>query len=101
MSDHDPRPEPGIPETPAEGAGSNPTALGFGITATVCGCISIVLLAPVFGTLGLVFGFLAFSQKEHILSTIGIVTALLGLATSPILWGLLGLGTAVTAGGGG
>ncbi len=70
--------------------------LGYSITSTVCGIISIFFLAPIFSTIALIFGGIGLSQREYVMSTIGIITALLGLLTSPMFWGFLGMGTAIS-----
>ena len=84
------------PDRPGDGSGeAPPTAppMGMAITSTVCGVISIFFMAPIFSTLGLVFGGIGLSQKEHVLSTIGIVASILGILTSPIIMGLIGMGS--------
>lgn len=77
---------------------ANPTTIivqkqtsALGIGATVCGIISIFFLAPLFGTLAFILGGIGVAKKQFVLSGIGLLTGVIGLLTSPILYAMLGL----------
>ena len=65
------------------------SALGIG--STICGVISIFFLALLFSPLGLILGGIGIVKKQYVLSTIGILASLGGLATSPMFYMLIGI----------
>ena len=67
------------------------TSNALGIASFIFGVISIFFLAPIFVPLSLLFGILAVINKQLAWGIIGIVCAIIGFITSPILLGLFSL----------
>jgi hypothetical protein len=63
----------------------------LGIASFVFGLISIFILAPVFVPLAIFIGGIAIIKKQFAWGIIGLVCALIGFFTSPILLGLVGM----------
>lgn len=68
-------------------------ANALGIAAFVFGLISIFTLAPIFVPLAIIVGTIAIIKKQLAWGIIGLVCALIGFLTSPILMGLVGIMT--------
>lgn len=62
-----------------------------GIASFVFGVISIFILAPIFVPLAIILGIVAVIKKQLLWGIMGLVCALIGIATSPIFLGLMGL----------
>ena len=68
----------------------------MGIASFVLGVLSIFFMAPLFVPLAIIFGI--FGLKDNMgLSIAGMICALIGFFTSPILLGLVGLAAAAGA----
>lgn len=65
----------------------------LGIASFVFGLISIFTLAPIFVPLAVIVGIIAVIQKQLVWGILGLVCAIVGFATSPILLGLVGFAT--------
>jgi len=63
----------------------------LGIASFIFGLISIFILSPLFVPLALLFGVLGIIKKQIVWSIVGIIFALVGFATSPMLLGMFGL----------
>ncbi|MCX7066127.1 MAG: hypothetical protein NTW85_00260 [Methylococcales bacterium] len=62
-----------------------------GITSVIFGITSLFFLAPLFVPLALLCGILAVLKKQRVWGASGIVCAIIGFLTSPILFGVLWL----------
>lgn len=71
----------------------NNSSNAAGIASFVFGLISIFMLAPLFVPLAVLLGVIAVIKKQLVWGILGLVCALLGFLTSPILLGLIGLGS--------
>lgn len=69
------------------------TGNALGIAAFVFGVLSIFFLAPVFVPPALLLGIIAVIKKQLVWGTLGLVCALIGFLTSPILLAIFGLAT--------
>ncbi len=67
----------------------------MGIASFVLGLLSIFVMAPLFVPLAIIFGLFGLKENTGI-SIAGIICALIGFFTSPVLLGLVGLATVVT-----
>ncbi|HEB59772.1 MAG TPA: hypothetical protein ENJ01_11150 [Gammaproteobacteria bacterium] len=72
---------------------ARPKDNAMGIVAFVFGAISIVILAPLFVPLSLLFTLIALLKRQFLFSFLALVCATIGFLTSPILLGLAGLAT--------
>ena len=63
----------------------------LGIASFVFGLISIFILSPIFVPLALILGIVAVLKKQILWGGLGLVCALAGFVTSPILLGILGI----------
>lgn len=63
----------------------------IGIASFIFGTISIIVMAPIFVPLAVIFGIIAIFKKQTTWGVLGLICAFLGFATSPILLGLLAL----------
>lgn len=70
----------------------------LGIASFVFGLISIFVLSVLFVPLALLFGILGIVKKQLVWSIVGIILALVGFATSPMLLGMFGLATVAATG---
>jgi len=69
----------------------------LGIVSLIFGLLSIFILSIVFVPLALLFGTLGIIKQQYIWSIVGIIFAIIGFFTSPMLLGMLGLaGVAAT-----
>ena len=67
-------------------------AATFGIVSFVIGIIGIFLISFILSPLALLFGIISmFREKNKLWGLLGIVCAVIGAITSPILMGILGL----------
>lgn len=63
----------------------------FGILSTVVGGVSLVPFLGILSPIGLVLGVVGlFKDSKNLMSIIGTVVSVIGIATSPILWGVVG-----------
>lgn len=76
----------------------NDTSNSLGITSTVFGFISIFIFSPIFVPLALLLGIIAVIKKQMLWGAIGIVFAIIGFVTSPVLMTMLGLAGSVSVG---
>ncbi len=76
----------------------NNTSNSLGIASTVFGFISIFIFSPIFVPLALLLGIIAIIKKQILWGVIGIVFAIIGFVTSPILMSMLGLAGAASVG---
>lgn len=76
----------------------NNTSNSLGIASTVFGFISIFIFSPIFVPLALLLGIIAIIKKQILWGVIGIVFAIIGFVTSPILMSILGLAGAASVG---
>ncbi len=60
----------------------------IGIMSFVFGLISVFILSPLFVPLALIFGTIGIIKKQMLWSIVGIVLAIIGFVTSPVLIGL-------------
>ncbi len=60
----------------------------IGIVSFIFGLISVFILSPLFVPLALILGTIGIVKKQMLWSIMGIVLAIIGFATSPILLGL-------------
>jgi accessory gene regulator protein AgrB len=65
----------------------------LGIASFIFGLISIFILSPIFVPLAVIVGTIAVIKKQYSWGILGLVCAVIGFLTSPILLGLLGLFT--------
>ncbi|MGH8489117.1 MAG: FHA domain-containing protein, partial [Gammaproteobacteria bacterium] len=65
----------------------------LGIASFIFGLISIFVLAPIFVPMALIFGIIAVVKKQLAWGISGLICALIGFITSPILLGFFGLAT--------
>ena len=63
----------------------------YGTLGIIFGFIGIFILSPLFSPLAMILGLLACLQKEYIAGVLSIVFAFLGIITSPILMTLLNM----------
>ncbi len=70
----------------------------LGIASFIFGLISIFILSVLFVPLALIFGILGIIKKQLAWSIAGIILALIGFVTSPMLLGMFGLASVVAAG---
>ncbi len=71
--------------------GANST---FGIISFVIGLIGIFLISFILSPLALIFGVISlFREQSKIWGLLGVICAIIGAITSPILMGILGIGT--------
>ena len=69
----------------------NDTNNSLGIASFIFGLISIFFLSPIFVPLALIFGVIAVIKKQLPWGYVGLICALIGFMTSPILLGIFGL----------
>jgi len=66
----------------------------FGIISFVIGIIGIFIISFILSPLALLFGVISlFREKSKIWGLLGVICAIIGAITSPILMGILGIGT--------
>jgi hypothetical protein len=70
------------------------TPSSYGIGSFVTGFISIFILSPVFVPISVLLGILGFAKGQTLWSILGLICAIIGVLTSPILMGLLIVGSA-------
>ena len=63
----------------------------YGTLGIIFGFVGIFILSPLFSPLALILGSLACLQKEYTAGVLSIVFAILGIITSPILMALLNM----------
>ena len=63
----------------------------LGVASFIFGFISIFILSPLFVPLSLLFGILGIIKKQIVWSIVGMIFAVIGFMTSPMLLGLFGL----------
>ena len=61
----------------------------YGTLSIIFGFIGIFILSPLFSPLAFILGMLACLQKEYTAGILGIIFAIIGILTSPILMALL------------
>ena len=64
----------------------------MGYIAATCGFLSIIMWGIVFVPLGIVTSIIALFMGQGMWAVIGLFLSLIGLMTSPVLLGILGLG---------
>lgn len=69
----------------------NETGNAFGISSFIFGLLSIFVLSPIFVPLSVLMGIIGVMKKQLVWSIIGLVCAIIGFLTSPILLGVFGL----------
>jgi len=67
----------------------------FGVASFVTGFISIFLLSPIFVPISAVLGLVGLIRGQALWSVLGLICAVIGFVTSPILMGLVFMGAAV------
>jgi len=67
----------------------------YGTLGIIFGFIGIFILSPLFSPLAMILGSLACLQKEYTAGLLSIVFAILGIITSPILMALLNMSNIV------
>ena len=67
----------------------------YGTLGIIFGFIGIFILSPLFSPLAMILGSLACLQKEYTAGLLSIVFAILGIITSPILMALLSMSNIV------
>ena len=65
----------------------------YGTVGIIFGFIGIFILSPLFSPIALILGILACGKKEYAAGIISIIFAILGIITSPILMALINLPT--------
>ena len=65
----------------------------YGTLGIIFGFIGIFILSPLFSPIALILGILACGKKEYAAGIISIIFAILGIITSPILMALINLPT--------
>ena len=63
----------------------------YGTLSIIFGFIGIFILSPLFSPLAFILGMLACLQKEYTAGILGIIFAIIGILTSPILMALLSM----------
>lgn len=63
----------------------------YGTLSVIFGFIGIFILSPFFSPLAFILGILACLNKEYAAGVVGIVFAIIGVITSPILMALINL----------
>tara|TARA_B100000401_G_C52690913_1_gene664438 strand:+ start:437 stop:709 length:273 start_codon:yes stop_codon:yes gene_type:complete len=63
----------------------------YGTLSIIFGFIGIFILSPLFSPLAFILGMLACLQKEYTAGILGIIFAIIGILTSPILMALLNM----------
>lgn len=69
----------------------NDTSNAAGIASFIFGLISIFFLAPLFVPLAVILGVIAIINKQLVWGILGLLCALFGFLTSPILLGIVGV----------
>jgi len=69
----------------------NETGNAIGIASFVLGLVSIFILSPIFVPIAIILGVIAVIKKQLVWGILGLVCALIGFVTSPILMGTFGL----------
>jgi hypothetical protein len=69
----------------------NDTSNSLGIASFIFGLISIFFLSPVFVPIALIFGVIAVVKNQLAWGITGLICALIGFMTSPILLAIFGL----------
>ena len=65
----------------------------FGIVSFIIGIIGIFLLSFILSPLALLFGIISlFRESSKVWALLGVICAIIGAVTSPILMGILGIG---------
>ena len=62
----------------------------LGIASVIFGLVSIFVFSVIFVPLALLFGILGLLKKQYVWSSVGIIFALIGFATSPMLLAMVG-----------
>ncbi|MCF6245286.1 MAG: hypothetical protein L3J43_09650 [Sulfurovum sp.] len=63
----------------------------LGIASVIFGLVSIFVFSVIFVPLALLFGILGLVRKQYAWSIVGIIFAIIGFATSPMLLGMVGV----------
>ena len=71
----------------------------FGVGSFVTGFISIFILSPLFVPISLLMGIIGLAKGQILWSILGLICAIVGFMTSPILMGLLIFGSAAAVAG--
>ena len=66
----------------------NNSSNALGIASFIFGLISIFVLSPIFVPLAVILGIIAVIKKQFVWGVLGLVCAVIGFMTSPILLGL-------------
>lgn len=69
----------------------NNVSNALGIASFIFGLLSIFFLAPIFVPIALILGIIAIIKKQLVWGIVGIICAVIGALTSPILLGMLGI----------
>jgi len=69
----------------------NETANAIGIAAFILGLLSIFIFSPIFVPIASILGVIAVVKKQLLWGILGLVCAIIGFVTSPILMGLTGI----------
>ena len=65
----------------------------YGTLSIIFGFVGIFILSFIFSPLAFIFGILAITKHEYLAGTLGILSSILGVLTSPILMALINMPT--------
>ncbi|MEC7832267.1 MAG: hypothetical protein VX864_01025 [Pseudomonadota bacterium] len=65
----------------------------YGLLSVIFGFVGIFILSFLLSPLAFILGIISFSKKEYLPGMIGIIFAILGALTSPVLMALFGMTT--------
>lgn len=71
---------------PAEEHSGRPPGRGWAVTGIVSGVLAFVLIPPLFGALGILFGFVGRAKGDRRLGRIAIIVSIFSLVLGSILY---------------